>query len=111
MCLYINMANSNQLSHRAVQILREERGALLECCKAAPALTGKRSGARSMDNLEEKESTGKRVPTSVTDLRAARESRANEVGCLLVKLLNVGIFGLGRGSAEGSKSSNPLMAD
>ena len=95
----------------SVQILREERGALLECCKAAPALTGKRSGARSMDNLEEKESTGKRVPTSVTDLRAARESRANEVGCLLVKLLNVGIFGLGRGSAEGSKSSNPLMAD
>ena len=66
----------------------------------------KRSGARSMDNLEEKESTGKRVPTSVTDLRAARESRANEVGGLLVKLLNVGIFGLGRGCAEGSKSSN-----
>ena len=64
-----------------------------------------------MDNLEEKESTGKRVPTSVTDLRAARESRANEVGCLLVKLLNVGIFGLVRGSAEGSKSSHQLMAD
>ena len=29
--------------------------------------------------MEEQKETGKRVPSSVTDLRAARESRANEV--------------------------------